>query len=160
MASYPADFELDVVLKDGEVVQLRPVRPDDLDAHRRFLSRVGPRSLYQRFFRLKEGFSEDEVRHFTEVDYESRMALVAVHEGDIVGVGRYDVTEGRTAEVAFLVEDAYQGRGIGSLLLQHLTAYARLRGIERFEARERAAETRSSAETARPRGVRATRRAT
>lgn len=135
MASYPADFELDVVLKDGEVVQLRPIRPDDFDAHRRFLSRVGPRSLYQRFFRVKEGFSEEEVRHFTAVDYESRMALVAVHEGDIVGVGRYDVTEERrTAEVAFLVEDAYQGRGIGSLLLQHLTAYARLRGIERFEA--------------------------
>lgn len=135
--AYPSEFELDAVLRDGEVVQIRPVRPDDVDAHRRFLARVGSRSLYQRFFRVKESFSDEEVRRFTDVDYTDRMALVAVHDGEIVGVGRYDVVperETRSAEVAFLVEDAFQGRGIGTLLLQHLTAYARLQGIERFEA--------------------------
>ncbi len=138
MAVYPSDFELDVVLKDGQVVQLRPIRPEDAEEHVRFLARVGPRSLYQRFFRVRGAPTPDEVRHFTTVDYEDRMALVVVHEGEIVAVGRYDVVEetpvGKVAEVAFLVEDGLQGRGIGTLLLQHLTVYARLHGVGRFQA--------------------------
>jgi acetate---CoA ligase (ADP-forming) len=140
MSSYPTEFEFDVILRGGEVIQLRPIRPDDAEREGRFFTRVGPESAYQRFFRVKKELSPEELRYFTNVDYEDRMAFVAVHEGEIIAVGRYDVgvdekDKGeRVAEVAFLVEDAYQGQGVGSHLLQHLTTYARLKGITRFEA--------------------------
>jgi acetyl coenzyme A synthetase (ADP forming)-like protein len=140
MADYPAEFEFDVLLRDGDVVHMRPIRPDDVDLLRRFYGRVGPQSAYFRFFRVKRELSPEELIHFTNVDYDDRMALIAIHDGEMVAVGRYDVftekttEEGKVAEVAFLVEDAFQGRGIGTQLLQQLTVYARSLGITKFEA--------------------------
>jgi len=140
MAEYPQDFEFDVLLRDGAVIHLRPIRPDDAEREHRFFQRVGPESVYHRFFRMKRDLSPEELRHFTTLDYDDRMAFVAIDEDEMVAVGRYDVmptpdrAEGRIAEVAFLVQDSFQGRGLGSHLLQHLTVYARLRGITEFEA--------------------------
>jgi len=140
VSEYPAEFEFDVLLKDGEVIHMRPIRPDDVELEREFFSRVGRESVYFRFFRVKRELSPQELIHFTNVDYDERMALVAIHDGDMVAVGRYDVfpekttAEGKVAEVAFLVEDAFQGRGIGTQLLQHLTVYARSRNVVKFEA--------------------------
>ncbi len=140
MAEYPIEFEFDTLLKDGEVIHLRPIRPDDADRERRFFGRVGQESVYYRFFRIKAELSPEELRYFTNVDYDDRMAFVAIDGEEMVAVGRYDVLAdrttdgGRVAEVAFLVQDDYQGRGIGTHLLQHLTVYARLRGIDEFEA--------------------------
>jgi acetyl coenzyme A synthetase (ADP forming)-like protein len=136
VSTYPSEYEVDAVLRDGDVVQVRPIRPDDAEDLMKFFQRLGPQSRYFRFFRVKEALEHDEAAYFSTVDYTRRMALVAVDEGDIVGVGRYDSLpeERHVAEVAFAVADTYQGRGIGSELLSLLTVHARRRGITAFRA--------------------------
>ncbi len=136
MADYPSEYELDVVLKDGGGARIRPIRPGDGDLLRSFFERLGTESRYFRFFKIKKDLSDKEVGYFTSVDYDDRMALVAVLDGEFIGVGRYDREDehSRTAEVAFAVADDHQGRGIGTELLELLTAYARDHGIERFTA--------------------------
>jgi len=141
MAGYPNEFEFDVILSDGEVVQMRPIKSEDADLEEQFIARVGAESLYFRFFKAKRDLSPEELRYFTTLDYEDRMAFIALDGDDMVAVGRYDVIPekeaadgGKVAEVAFLVQDTHQGRGIGSHLLQHLTVYARLQGVTEFEA--------------------------
>ena len=140
MAKYPSEFEFDVLLRDGRAIHLRPIKPEDAPLEHAFFQRVGPESVYRRFFQVKTDLTPDELRHFTNVDYVDRMAFVAIRDDEMVAVGRYDVLldksddENRIAEVAFLVQDDFQGRGVGSLLLQHLTVYARLQGVTEFEA--------------------------
>jgi len=126
----------DAVLKDGGTIRIRPIGTQDGDALRAFTRNLSAESSYFRFFRVKKDLDPEEVKTFTEVDYRDRMAFVAVHEGRLVGVGRYtlvETTEG-LAEVAFAVSDDQQGRGIGTLLLSRLTAYARAHSITRFRA--------------------------
>lgn len=136
MAEYPSEYELDIVLRDGGGARVRPIKPDDGDLLRSFFERLGPDSRYFRFFKIKKILSDDEVDYFTHVDYHDRMALVAVLDGEIVAVGRYDREEGEssTAEVAFAVADEHQGRGIGTELLELLTAHARDHGLGSFTA--------------------------
>ena len=136
VASYPAEYEFDTVLRDGDVVQIRPIRPDDADALIVFFARLGQQSRYFRFFRFKESLEREEAVYFTNIDYAKRMALVAIDDGEIVAVGRYDVLpeDETVAEVAFAVADEYQGRGIGSELLSLLTVHARRSSITGFRA--------------------------
>ncbi|MEE9166783.1 MAG: GNAT family N-acetyltransferase [Candidatus Neomarinimicrobiota bacterium] len=136
MTEYPSDFEFDIVLRDGGVARFRPVKKGDTDSLKHFFGQVGPASRYFRFFRSKKDLTKKELAHFAEVDYEKRMAFVGMHEGKIVGVGGYEQTtdDSGTAEIAFLVRDDHQGRGIGTQLLQLLTRYARRREIARFRA--------------------------
>lgn len=136
MADYPTEFELDVVLRDGGGARVRPIRPEDGENVRAFFEKLGPESRYYRFFRVKESLSDKEIHHFTNIDYEDRMALVAFHEGEMIAVGRYDrdPDEPAFAEVAFAVIDEQQGRGLGTKLLELLTVYARQRGITGFRA--------------------------
>lgn len=136
MSVYPSEYELDAVLRDGDVVQIRPIRADDAEGLIGFFRRLGPQSRYFRFFGVKDTLDAKEAAYFTTVDYGRRMALVAIDDGDIVGVGRYDglPDEPHIAEVAFAVADSHQGRGIGSELLSLLTVHARRRGITGFRA--------------------------
>ncbi len=136
MAEYPSEYELDVVLRDGAGAAIRPIRPDDDELLVDFFERLGPESRYFRFFRVKSSLDPEEVRYFTTVDYHRRMALVAIVGERFVGVGRYDVMDDDPycAEVAFAVSDDQQGRGLGTELLQLLTAYARGHGVVRFRA--------------------------
>jgi acetyl coenzyme A synthetase (ADP forming)-like protein len=136
LPAYPKEFEFDVVLRDGEVVQVRPIRPVDADALLRMFDRMGPESRYFRFFRVKRELTPEELEYFTTVDYDDRMAFIVCAEGEMVGVGRYDRVEDQPniAEVAFAIDDGHQGRGIGTQLLQLLTVYARSRGITGFRA--------------------------
>ncbi len=136
MAAYPSEYELDVVLRDGGVVHVRPMRPDDAAEARTFFERLGPESRYFRFFAVKLDLTEEEVRHFADIDYDERMSLVAVDGGQIVGVGRYDRESpgAEIAEVAFAVIDSHQGRGIGTRLLELLTDHARSHGVNQFRA--------------------------
>ena len=95
---------------------------------------MSPESKYLRFFAPYPRLSERDVRRFTQVDYVDRVAFILTLGEEMIAVGRYDRTEDNQAEVAFLIEDAHQGRGIAQLLLEHLAEAARERGITRFVA--------------------------
>lgn len=134
MATYPAHWEADVVLSDGGLAHLRPIGPEDAEALQRMHLGQSPESVYLRFFAPLTRLSDRDLRHFTEVDHVDRVALVVVVGGDLAGVGRYDRVGPATAEVAFNIADAQQGRGLGTVLLEHLAAAARENGIRRFTA--------------------------
>ncbi|GAA1541483.1 bifunctional GNAT family N-acetyltransferase/acetate--CoA ligase family protein [Actinomadura kijaniata] len=133
---YPDHWEADVVLTDGGTAHLRPIRSDDAELLRAFYARLSPESIYYRFFSPRPTLSDREIAHFTTVDHDRRVALIATIGGAMVAVVRYDRLADRpgTAEVAFLVEDAHQGRGLGAVLLEHIAAAARERGLHRFVA--------------------------
>jgi acyl-CoA synthetase (NDP forming)/RimJ/RimL family protein N-acetyltransferase len=131
---YPAEYEADVVLRDGATAHLRPITPDDAELLVAFYARVSETSKYYRFFAPYPQLSERDVARFTQVDYHDRLALIVTVGDEMIGVGRYERTGRRTAEVAFLIEDAHQGRGLGQLFLEHLAQAARENGIHRFVA--------------------------
>jgi acyl-CoA synthetase (NDP forming)/GNAT superfamily N-acetyltransferase len=122
------------VLSDGGTAHLRPITPADGDALQAFHLRQSPESTYLRFFAPMPRLSDGDLYRFTHVDHVDRVALVATVGDDIIAVGRYDRIGPRTAEVAFNVSDAHQGRGLGSVLLEHLAAAARENGVHRFVA--------------------------
>ncbi|KQV76337.1 CoA-binding protein [Aeromicrobium sp. Root344] len=127
-------WEADVLLKDGRVAQLRPILEADADRLVEFYSRVSEQSKYFRFFAPYPTLSDKDVTRFTTVDNDRRVAFVVTLHATIIGVGRYDAITDDEAEVAFLVEDAHQGRGVGQLLLEHLAQAGRERGIRTFVA--------------------------
>ena len=131
---YPQAWEADVLLRDGHPIHLRPITPDDGDALRAFHACLSARTVYFRFFSAKPELTDADVEYFTHVDHESRVALVALDRDDIIGVGRFDALGDGRAEVAFLIRDDMQGLGLGSMLLEHLAAAARERGVARFVA--------------------------
>ncbi|MDD2859160.1 MAG: GNAT family N-acetyltransferase, partial [Candidatus Nanopelagicales bacterium] len=131
---YPVEWEADVVLSNGRPVHLRPILPQDAPRLQEFHQSLSPETIYFRFFTSKPELSERELAHFTTVDYSDRVALVAVVNDEIVGVGRYDRVSDTDAEIAFNIRDEYQGKGLGSVFLEHLAAAGRDRGITRFIA--------------------------
>lgn len=131
---YPREWEADVLLADGGTARLRPIRPADAELLVEFYQRVSPESKYLRFFAPYPRLSRRDVKRFTEVDYVDRVALILTVGDQMIAVGRFDRTADDRAEVAFLVEDAHQGRGIAQLLLEHLAQAARERGITGFVA--------------------------
>ena len=131
---YPAEWEADVVLRDGTVAGVRPIRPDDAPAIHRFHAAQSEESIYLRFFAFLRTLSDSDVHRFTNVDYSDRVALVVTSREEIIGIGRFDRLEPTSAEVAFNIADGSQGKGIGSVLLEHLAAIARDLGITRFTA--------------------------
>ncbi|MDO8307990.1 MAG: GNAT family N-acetyltransferase [Actinomycetota bacterium] len=133
-AGYPVGWEADVLLRDGRPVHLRPMVPEDADRLRAFHASLSDRTVYFRFFSAKPTLTDDDVTRFTQVDHHDRVALVALDGGDFIGVGRYDTVGGGVAEVAFVIRDDMQGRGLGSVLLEHLAAAARECGLTRFTA--------------------------
>ncbi len=143
--SYPVEWELDALLRDGTAVRLRPIRPEDELALVAFHARLSPHTIYRRFFSPRPVLPPKDVHRFTNVDYHDRMALIALIGGQMAGVARYDRQPNEAqdqAEVAFVIEDRHQGRGLGSLLLEHLAGAARERGFRYFVA-ETLAENRS-----------------
>jgi len=127
------------LLRDGTSVRVRSIRPDDRERLAALFGRLSAQSVYYRFFGAKKRLSDDELRRFTELDGVERAAVVATlrRDGDeqIIGVARYAVGATRTrGDVAFTVEDAWQGKGVGTLLLEHLAAWARANGVTEFEA--------------------------
>ncbi|GAA2448721.1 GNAT family N-acetyltransferase [Streptomyces macrosporus] len=149
--AYPAHWEADVVLRDGGTARIRPITPDDADRLVRFYEQVSDQSKYYRFFAPYPHLSDRDVRRFTHHDYVDRVALAAVIGDEFVGTVRYDRIDGTgrpaslpadEAEVAFLVRDDHQGRGVGSVLLEHIAACARERGVRRFVAEVLPANTR------------------
>ncbi|QGH69286.1 GNAT family N-acetyltransferase [Pseudactinotalea sp. HY158] len=140
---YPGHWEADVVLRDGSTMRIRPIRPTDADALQRFHLAQSPESVYLRFFAPLARLTQRDLARFTRVDHRDRVALVLVAGDEILAVGRYDrIDDTDDAEVAFNVSDRAQGRGVGSVLLEHLAAAGRERGIGRFVADVLPANTR------------------
>ncbi|MFC7374327.1 MULTISPECIES: GNAT family N-acetyltransferase [unclassified Brachybacterium] len=132
--AYPAHWEADIALRDGSAAHLRPILPEDADALQAFHQRQSERSRYLRFFAPMPRLSPRDLERFTVVDHHDRVAFVVLVGDDILAVGRYDRVEQDAAEVAFNVSDAHQGTGLASVLLEHLAAAARERGIRVFTA--------------------------
>lgn len=133
--AYPPHWEADVVASDGGTVHLRPIVPADADALVAMHARTSERTRYLRFFGPYPRIPAKDLARFTQVDYRYRVAFVLWLGGELIAVGRYEGMAGsEEAEVAFLVEDAQQKRGLGSVLLEHLAAAARENGIRRFTA--------------------------
>jgi RimJ/RimL family protein N-acetyltransferase len=122
-------------LRDGSVVLLREIQPSDADALVRFHESLSSESIRMRYFSAHPHLSALETTRLTTVDHRDRQAFVAVVDDEIIGVGRYE-RNGSTdeAEVAFIVADAWQGRGLGARLLARLVAHAREAGLRRFTA--------------------------
>ncbi|MFE2679298.1 bifunctional acetate--CoA ligase family protein/GNAT family N-acetyltransferase [Streptomyces hygroscopicus] len=166
--SYPAHWEADVVLRDGGTAQIRPITPDDAQRLVSFYERVSDESKYYRFFAPYPRLSDRDVHRFTHHDYVDRVGLAAIVGDEFIATVRYDRIDSRgmparspagtdpdgrlaagsgpapadEAEVAFLVQDAHQGRGVASALLEHIAAVARERAIRRFAAEVLPANTK------------------
>ncbi|WSF31800.1 GNAT family N-acetyltransferase [Streptomyces sp. NBC_01351] len=149
--SYPAHWEADVVLRDGGTARIRPITTADAGRLVSFYEQVSDESKYYRFFAPYPRLSDRDVHRFTHHDYVDRVGLAATIGGEFIGTVRYDRigADGRPAsgpadeaEVAFLVQDAHQGRGVASALLEHIGAVARERGIRRFAAEVLPANTK------------------
>jgi GNAT superfamily N-acetyltransferase len=121
----------EITLRDGSVALVRPIRPDDAGEMRSMFGRLSSRTVYRRFH-------HQVARRFTEVDYDNRFSLVAVHEGDgrIIATVFYARTEGypQCAEVAITVEDEHQRLGLGPQLIEIVKQAARDHGVTVFEA--------------------------
>ena len=132
-----AQYLVRETLNDGSPVIIRAVRPDDKDRILTAFLALEPHSIYARFFYAKTELSEEELRQLTEIDYVSAVVLLATfgarRQETVIGLGRYAASEG-SAEVAFVVEEDYAGRGIAGRLLHHLAHIARENGITKFEA--------------------------
>jgi RimJ/RimL family protein N-acetyltransferase len=137
-----AKYSVTERLRDGRQVMIRAIRPDDKGRIADAFRDVSPESFYRRIFSVKRDLSDHELKKLTEVDFQNVVALIAeMKEEDqdrIVGGGRYVRTgslgNAQTAEVAFLIDDAHQGLGIGSRIFKQLVTIARASGITQFEA--------------------------
>jgi RimJ/RimL family protein N-acetyltransferase len=138
-ARYPRDLARTITLKDGFSARIRPIRPDDEPRLADLYERLSRHTAYQRFFTVLRRLPADWYHFFANVDYVRRLALVAERETvagvQLIGVGRYEPgEEPDTAEVALVVEDGWQGRGLGGILLDAVLTAAETRGIHRFSA--------------------------
>ena len=133
----PATYSAREQLRDGRFIHIRALRPDDEADMLTAIHRTHAESLRRRFFAPKQNFSEKEKDFFLHVDFINQVALVATIDSDphqIVGGCRYIMTGPGKAEVAFVVIDAYQGQGIGTLLTRHLAGLARAAGLKELAA--------------------------
>ena len=135
-------YEARGALKDGRTVTIRSIRPQDKSMVGTAFQSLSAQSIYRRFFSPKPMLTEADLKWITEVDFEKTVALVIEldegHTRTLIGGGRYVEYESketvRTAELAFTVRDDFQGKGIGKVLMEHLTMIARAKGVARFEA--------------------------
>jgi len=132
--TWPSHWAADVVLRDGRTAHMRPISPEDIEALVAFYADVSDQSKYYRFFAPMPTLSDRDLERFTNVDHRKRVAFVLTVAEKILAVASYELLDSGDAEVAFLVQDAHQGRGIGQLLLEHLGQAARERGVHRFVA--------------------------
>jgi GNAT superfamily N-acetyltransferase len=134
----PAVYRVQETLRDGSAILIRSIQPDDKDGLREHARGLSTESVYHRFMGYKRDLTDDDLQRFTELDFAQRVGLVAIFSEDagehIIGVGRYIRTSNERAEVAFSVIDKHQGRGVGTLLLAHLSRIAKHSGITEFEA--------------------------
>jgi acetyl coenzyme A synthetase (ADP forming)-like protein len=139
VSAYPAQYETEVLLKDGSSILLRPIKANDAESWVEFVGRLSARTKYLRFHHVPKQMGLEDALRFCRVDYRDTFAFVAevLRETnlDIVAVARYyRLPDHHSAEVALAIEDEYQGRGLGTSLLEQLADAARENSIDRFEA--------------------------
>jgi GNAT superfamily N-acetyltransferase len=126
------------LLRDGSPIEIRALRPEDEADMLAAIGQTSAQSLQRRFFVMKRHFSDKERAFFMNIDFKDHVAIVALaDEADrkaIVGGGRYIVFEPGRAEMAFVVIDTWQGRGVGSILMRHLVQIARDAGLKELTA--------------------------
>jgi len=126
------------LLRDGSQIEIRALRREDEADMLAAVERTSAQSLQRRFFVMKRHFSEKERAFFMEIDFKNHVAIVAVLEDSgrkvIAAGGRYIVFEPGRAEMAFVVVDTWQGRGIASILMRHLVGIANQAGLQELTA--------------------------
>jgi acetyltransferase len=130
---YPKRLEREIAVTSGPL-RLRPIRPEDALAERRFIARLSPRSMYLRFHAPLKELTLERLVRFTQIDYDREVALVAIDETDPVeeirGIARYTRSaDGASCEFGVTVEDSWQGRGLGRHLMDALEDSARAVGL-------------------------------
>src|SRR5215831_11590465 len=136
-APYPLDLEREIILRDGARVRSRPIRPDDEPRLSRLYDRLSRFTAYQRFFAAMNRLPPDWAHFLANVDYRRRLALVVENPsgGELIAVARYECTDrSDTAEIAFVVLDEWQNRGLGGTLIRDLLSAAEARGVSMFVA--------------------------
>ena len=133
-----AQYEINASLEDGSKILLRTIHPEDAEACLNFIHRINDQTKFLRFGHSKEPASIDSARHFCNVDYTSSFVLAAeaVHDGKgMVAIAKYLKLPGKnSAEIFILVDEIYQGKGLGIILLENLAKVARNQGISTFES--------------------------
>lgn len=132
---YPEEVEALDNMRDGTQIKVRPIKPTDEVALQQFFYSHSEETVYNRYFRPVRALPHITAQGLVNVDYENDMAIVAttgpIGKEKIVGLGRYvRDKEGDLAEVAYTIHDQYQGQGLGTILQNHLTKYAKLRGVK------------------------------
>lgn len=126
------------LLRDGSPIEIRALRPEDEADMLAAIGQTSAQSLQRRFFVMKRHFSDKERAFFMDIDFKDHVAIVALADEAgrkaIVGGGRYIAFEPGRAEMAFVVIDTWQGRGIGSILMRHLVEIARDAGLKELIA--------------------------
>jgi acetyltransferase len=134
IAPYPAELSQTVSIA-GERMTIRPIRPEDADAHGAFFDRLSPQDIRYRFFTAVRELSAEQMARLTQIDYDREMAFVAVRDtqGDTVGVARLVCeADGQSGEFAVIVQADMKGRGLASLLMRRLIDWARERGLRQI----------------------------
>src|SRR5689334_1562082 len=134
VVAYPVELEREIVGREGTRFRLRPIRADDAPRLVALHDRLSVETIYQRFFTVMRRLPTNWARYLADVDYDRRLALVLERPGpdgpELIGVGRYEPTGmPDRVEVAFVIEDRWQGMGLGTALFTALLAAAEARGI-------------------------------
>ena len=132
-------WESDYVLSGGQTVHIRPVRPDDEERQREMFYSFTTETVYHRFFEHLKAMPHERLQAYTSIDYRREMALVVLAREDesepMVAVGAYAIDPAtQSAEVAFIVREAYQGKGLGTVLFKRLIEIARVKGARSIVA--------------------------
>ena len=134
----PRHYTANEALKDGTAVTIRAIRREDKGRLLEAFKGLDRESVYRRFFSPKKGLSDSELDQLTDVDFSQVVALVVATQGAdgeiLIGGGRYAAEGEDRAEIAFVTDGNYRGRGIASLILKHLARIAREADIQQFDA--------------------------
>jgi GNAT superfamily N-acetyltransferase len=146
-AKSTADTEHDEVLNDGTHVTVRAIHPDDIELERRFIEGLSPKSRRFRFLESMQTPSAALLKQMTVINPPTDAAFVALlgagAQATEIGVGRFSAqADGQDCEFAVTVSDAWQNKGLGTLLMQRLIDVAKSRGIKVMHSRDAADNTR------------------
>jgi acetyltransferase len=136
MAAYPKEWERHLKLQDGRAIYVRPIRPDDEPLYGPFFAAETAQDLRRRFFASVKDFSHKFIARFTQIDYATAMAFIALDEatGEMLGVARlHDNPDNDSGEYAILVRSDLKSRGLGWDLMQMIITYGRAKGFRWIE---------------------------